>query len=116
LEDGVNPDDIRTLGLVGHELWCAQLIGTDAPSHQKRFDRMKNPQVGDLVMEISTFYFWAKRKDYPRYPHIDAINAVGILKKVTREPCGVFSCEIPSIAVNYTNHSPFGPVDCVMHL
>jgi len=83
----MSDDDIRLLGTVGYELWKSQLIGGGGDATMQRFERMRNPQVGDLVIEISTSGFWIARTQPPsKYPHITAANAVGYLDRIVWEP------------------------------
>ena len=39
---------------VGHKLWSAVLVGKPCPKVADLCERMNNPQIGDVVMEITT--------------------------------------------------------------
>ena len=59
-------------------VWSSQLIGADIPSVHQRFEMIKNPRPGDLVMEVSTIGF----REHDRI-------RIGYLVKVVREKCPV---------------------------
>jgi hypothetical protein len=49
----MNQEDAYLLAIVGRELHRATLIGNAPPLITKLRERMRNPQPGDLVLEIS---------------------------------------------------------------
>jgi len=44
----------RLIAQIVWELWNSVLVGSPAPKIQERYERMHNPQWGDLVVEMST--------------------------------------------------------------
>lgn len=48
-------EDAYLLAIVGHELYRSTLIGNAPPVIRQLGERMRNPQPGDLVMEVSRF-------------------------------------------------------------
>jgi hypothetical protein len=81
-------DTLRMLAVVGLELWHAHLIGGAPPSHTRRYNRMKELQPGDLVIETSTSGWWRKSgQPHPGpYEYLKVENAIGFLDRITREP------------------------------
>ena len=58
---------LRLLGIAGYELWKSHLVGNNCLSNQKRYDRMKEPMTGDLVLELSSTPRWiagSRRTDW----------------------------------------------------
>jgi hypothetical protein len=51
----------------------------------------------------------------PLYEEAGIVGKLVWANSLIQEPCGVRDCTVPSIGVCYTNESPFGAVDCVMH-
>lgn len=71
------------LGVVGYELWKAHLVGNSCPSNTRRFNRMRVPRTGDLVLETSSALLWMlgiRQSDW----HV-AENGVGYLLREARE-------------------------------
>jgi hypothetical protein len=66
---------ILLLARTGLELWSSQLIGGAPPSTRARFERMRNPRVGDLVVEITTSGYWIKDRDGCDPPRV--LQAIG---------------------------------------
>jgi len=58
--------------------WSNTLIGTDAKSVRDTFDRMKNPVVGDWVIEASTIYGGRNHDS-------SDLDGVGILEQMDQE-------------------------------
>jgi hypothetical protein len=75
------------LAAVGYELYRSNLIGNAPPSSRERFQRMTNPQPGDLVIEVSTSGYWLHPSySLGPYEYLKVENVIGILEKITREP------------------------------
>lgn len=51
----MTPRESELLAKVGRELWRATLIGDAPPAIAELRDRMRHPQPGDLVLEITRF-------------------------------------------------------------
>jgi len=77
----MNTEPIKMLAIVGLELWDSHLIGNAPPSHTKRWQRMRSPQPGDLVVETSTSGLWRRGASHPKVETV-----IGILKKIIQEP------------------------------
>lgn len=54
---------------VTHHLWTATLVGNQAPIVKRMFERMRQPVIGDLVMEYGAPFMTGE----------DRLNALGIL-------------------------------------
>jgi hypothetical protein len=65
----------RLVAINGYAAWSATLVGDPAPSVRALYDRMRDPQPGDLVLETSTGY---------REPWDP--GALGYLDRVVMEP------------------------------
>jgi hypothetical protein len=78
---------LEMLAIVGLEFWNSHLIGNAPPSHTRRWERMRNPRPGDLVIEISTSGLWRHGSKYrsPSGP-VKMEIVIGVLKKITNEP------------------------------
>lgn len=46
----------RLIARLAAEVWDCVLVGHAAPKVQRRFQRMSDPQVGDLVVELSALH------------------------------------------------------------
>lgn len=62
---------VAALGAAGYQAYSNCLVGHAAPMVTRYFNRVKNPEPGDLVLETSTFY----ARDLRGYGHV----AVGTL-------------------------------------
>jgi hypothetical protein len=49
----MTPEESELFAVVGRELWRSTLIGDAPPAIKELRERMRDPQPGDLVMEIS---------------------------------------------------------------
>ena len=80
--------EIRMLAQVGYEFYRSHLIGGAPPSHTKRYQRMNDIRIGDLVIELSTAGWWMKGdKPHPGpYEYLVVENAIGIVDKIAQEP------------------------------
>lgn len=59
------------IGAAGYQAYSNCIVGNQAPAIKRYFDRVRNPEPGDLVVETSTFY----ARDLRGYGHV----AVGTL-------------------------------------
>lgn len=73
----------RLLGTVAHHLETATLVGNPAPIVKHMRARMKEPQVGDYVVELSTFYRGRGENGPTEWAH-----GTGYLQRVVEEPAG----------------------------
>jgi hypothetical protein len=44
----------RYMGWLARELWHSCLVGNPAPMTHQRYERMRRPRAGDIVVELST--------------------------------------------------------------
>lgn len=73
----------EALGLaarLGYAAYRASTMATDVPAGRKYYDRCTNPRVGDLVLEVSSFF--AKWQD----PGGVGGHSIGILEADEQEP------------------------------
>jgi hypothetical protein len=68
----------RLIGRLAAEVWDCVLVGRAAPKVQRRFERMSDPQVGDLIVELTALH----RDDSSRY------QAIGYLLGIRPEAEG----------------------------
>jgi len=71
------------LRVLAHHLHTACLVGNPAPNVQRMYERITRPQVGDLVVEISSFYRRRSLGDDAWLDH--RTKALGILLEHRRE-------------------------------
>lgn len=75
-----DPEQCELIWLLAHAtlaLWDACLVGNPAPVVQEMYERMRHPQIGDVVLEHGTRWF----KDWPE-------RALGRLVDVEKDPLG----------------------------
>jgi hypothetical protein len=83
-EAGSLPRFVRLLRGTAYNLWSACIVEIAAawtgcsgpPMLHKLFEELRNPQPGDLVMELSTYHM----------PGQNPLEGIGTLVSVTREP------------------------------
>lgn len=74
---------LRMVAINAYAAWTNTLVGNPAPAVKEQFERTTNPQPGDVVLETSTVWTWAKHSDEaPR----DQYPALGVLLRVVQEP------------------------------
>jgi hypothetical protein len=72
---------LRLLAINVYTQWGNLLMGSAPPRIQAAYERMKNPQVGDVVLETSTMWQNARNADGEgQFPNI------GTLLRVAQEP------------------------------
>lgn len=74
-------DLFRMVAIAGYTAYTNTLSGTMSPRQRAAFDRMTHPQVGDLVLEITTLWSWLDKPD--GMPGA----ALGYLRCERDEPC-----------------------------
>ncbi len=73
----------RLVAINAYRVYLGTLIGNPPPGLKALGERITNPEPGDLVLETSTIYKWAKDSEQAplaQYP------ALGVLLRKTREP------------------------------
>jgi hypothetical protein len=70
----------RLVACNGYAAYQLTLVGNPAPFVQEVGDRIRHPQPGDVVLETSTFYHWARKPDGEPGP------ALGVLLRKVQEP------------------------------
>lgn len=80
-------DVITFLDAVGYEFYRSQLVGNQCESMRTRWQRMQNPQPGDLVLETSSCPMRLRGGKMP--PHVASVTGIGILERTAREPIAV---------------------------
>lgn len=48
--------DKRRMGFIWRHLWHSVVVGDPCPGVRERYERMKAPRPGDLIVETSTLY------------------------------------------------------------
>jgi hypothetical protein len=91
----------RLIAIGAYTAYSNSLVGNPAPKVREYFERVSHPQVGDVVLEMSTVWRWAAhaveapRKQYPE---------LGVLLRVTEEPFPAAEGEEPDPTVTETVH------------
>lgn len=67
------------LALNGWTAWGLAISAHGSPKGREAFDRIRHPQVGDLVLEVSTVYGWKSKSASPG-------SALGKLLRIEQEP------------------------------
>lgn len=75
-------EELQIIGIVGYELWKSHLVGNNCQKNQQRYDRMKEPIEGDLVLELYSTRLWAGTK--PGDWHLPE-HCIGYFVRQTRE-------------------------------
>jgi hypothetical protein len=79
-------DQLRLLAINAYTVYLMSISASArdaAPKWRGMFDRLRNPVVGDIVLETSTIWQWARHAveaGRAQYPHI------GVLLRVADEP------------------------------
>ena len=57
----------RTLGWVANALLVSVMVGNPCADAQARYERMADPQPGDLIFEVSTLHYLLRDLSDPRW-------------------------------------------------
>jgi hypothetical protein len=74
---------LRLIAINTYVAYSNSLVGNPAPAVRAVYERKRNPQPGDIVMETSTIWRWAEHAD--EAPS-DQYPAIGVLLRIESEP------------------------------
>jgi hypothetical protein len=75
---------LRLIAINAYAAYSNSIMAAHAPRGREIFDRVRQPIVGDLVVETSTIWKWARNEDEAPMP--DGCPFLGILMKIAYEP------------------------------
>lgn len=73
----------RLLAVNAYHAYSHTLVGNAAPKVQAAYERMTHPMPGDVVLETSTIWTWAKHVDEEPMKQCPYL---GVLLRTAREP------------------------------
>jgi len=74
---------LKLIAINAHAAYNSCLVGNPAPRVEAMYQRMITPEPGDLVLETSTIWRWARDSDAVA---CDQLPGLGILKRRALEP------------------------------